>query len=91
MTTDTRSNRATLQRIAHQAMLDRCQPSEAQLPAFQEWWAQFLADKAPTFPEPWEELVKALAKDRELKDILPTADYERLRLEAQQRAARAAR
>ncbi len=75
----------------HQAMLDRCQPSEAQLPAFQEWWTQFLAEKAPTFPEPWEELIKALAKDRELQDILPAADYERLRRETQERAARAAK
>ena len=71
----------------HRAVLDRCERPVQQLPTIQAWWEQFLSDKAPPNPEPWAELVQALRQDKELKEVLPSADYERLHSEARRRAA----
>jgi hypothetical protein len=60
---------------------------EPQLPTLQAWWTQFLAEKAPAHSEPWQELVKTLEQDTELKDTLPAEDYACLHSEAQRRAA----
>lgn len=74
----------------HRTMLARCELLERQPPTFWAWWQQFLVDKAPTSPEPWDELIKALAKDKELRNALPVKDYERLCSESQKRADRTA-
>jgi hypothetical protein len=77
----------------HRAVLARAdslspfEPVEPQPPTLQEWWEQFLSQKAPPNPERWAELAKALEQDAELKDVLPPKDYARLRAEAQARAA----
>lgn len=73
----------------HRAILDRCEALELQPPTIQAWWEQFLSEKAPTNPEPWAELAKALEQDKELQDVSPE-DYERLYSEVQKRAAGAA-
>lgn len=70
----------------HRAMLARCKLLEPQPPTFWAWWQQFLVDKAPTSPEPWAELIKALGEDKELRNALPAKDYERLCSESQKRA-----
>lgn len=70
----------------HRTMLARCEPLKPQPPTVQDWWEQFLSQKAPTNPERWAELVEALDQDSELKGILPPEDYECLRTEAQKRA-----
>jgi hypothetical protein len=75
----------------HRAMLDRCESPDPQLLTVQAWWEQFLAEKAPTHPEPWQELVEALDADGELQDVLSPEDYERLHSEAKKRAAGATR
>ena len=68
-------------------MLARCEPVEPQPPTLQEWWEQFLSQKAPPNPERWAELAEALEQDSELKGVLPPEDYACLRAEAQKRAA----
>jgi len=73
----------------HRAVLDRCERPVQQLPTIQAWWGQFLSEQALTSPEPWTELVQALEQDEELKEILPSGDYQRLHSEARRRAARA--
>lgn len=74
----------------HRAILVHCEPLEPQPPTLQSWWEQFLSEKVPTHAEPWAELVEALEQDKELQDVLPIEDYERLHSEAQKRAAGAA-
>ena len=74
----------------HRTMLTHCEPLEMQPPIIQVWWEQFLSEKAPTSRESWAELVKALEQDKELQDVLPVEDYDRLYKEAQKRAAGAA-
>lgn len=74
----------------HRAVLAHCELLEPQPPTLQEWWEQFLSEEVPTNPEPWSELVGALERDTELKDVLSVKDYERLYSEAQKRAAGAA-
>jgi len=70
----------------HSATLYRCERLEQQPPTLQTWWEQFFSQKALPNPEPWAELVQALDQDDELKEILPSEDYERLYSEACRRA-----
>jgi len=70
----------------HRAILERCELLELQPPTIQAWWEQFLSEKAPISREPWAELVKALEQDKELQDVSPIEDYDRLYSEAKKRA-----
>ena len=74
----------------HRAILARCESLEPQPLTLQAWWEQFLSEKAPINPERWTELVKALERDEELRDVLSVEDYEHLLSEAQERATEAA-
>jgi len=74
----------------HHAILDRCEPREAQPPILRVWWEQFLSEQAPAHPEPWAELVEALEQDAELRDVLPVRDYELLYSDARRRGTKPA-
>ena len=76
--------------IYHRAILARRGPLPQEVSTFQTWWEQFLSEQAPRDSEPWGELVDALEKDTELREVLPVEDYERLCSEARGRATIAA-
>jgi hypothetical protein len=71
----------------HRAVLARREPLKPQPPTLQEWWEQFLSQKAPANPERWIELAEALEGDSELRGILPPEDYACLRAETRKHAA----
>jgi hypothetical protein len=71
----------------HCAMLARCEPMEPSPPKLASWWKQFLAEKAPSRPGPWVELLETLDEDEELRGVLPAQEYRQLCSEAEKRAA----
>jgi hypothetical protein len=70
----------------HRKILDQFEPMKPELPKMQEWWAEFLNQKAPSVdPEPWNELLATLKQDDELRRLSP-AEYDRLLQDSRSRA-----
>lgn len=69
----------------HGKLLARCCPATPH-PSLPEWWRGFLSEGAPSTQDPWQELVQALAGDRELQGILLPDEYDLLYQAAQERA-----
>jgi hypothetical protein len=75
----------------HRAILGRCCP-ETPEPTLQEWWTSFVSGprKELAAPEPWAELFASLAADKELRELLPQAEYKAMLDTARRRAAQGA-
>ncbi len=70
----------------HYAMAGRSGALLADVQGFESWWQGFLSERAPAEGGPWKELARTVKNDVELKEVLSTEEYERLYVQARERA-----